>query len=332
MRKLFGKLRWQVTDFHPKSVGIADWEAYLRRLPKPDLVWVPCFRQRDIAAASRWANRRGVPLIFDPLISAYDKQVDERQKLHAHSPRAKRLLAWEKTLFQRANRIIADTPAHADYFNQVLGVSKEKISVVYVGADGALFRAAPPSRVDEDPLEILFYGSFIPLQAPKVVVEAARLYQGPAARWVMLGDGPLRQTCEHAAQGQSNIVFENWLPYEKLPARIHRADILLGVFGITPKADRVIPNKVYQALACGRPVITRSASAYPEFLRNADETGLVWTAAGDAQELADQVTRLATDHQQRHRLGHAAAATSQRYFAESQIEQQLAGALACLGF
>lgn len=74
-------------------------------------------------------------MIFDPLISAYDKQVDERGKLTADSPRAKRLLSWEQALFQRADRVIADTPAHADYFAQVLKVGRKNIEVVYVGAE-----------------------------------------------------------------------------------------------------------------------------------------------------------------------------------------------------
>jgi glycosyltransferase involved in cell wall biosynthesis len=331
LRKLFARLGWRITDFHPRHSGLADWQAHLRRLPAPDLVWAPCFRQRDIRAASRWAARHGVPLAIDPLISAYDKQVDERRKLAAESRRAKRLLAWERDLFKRADLVVADTPAHADYFSRTLGVSPDRIQVIYVGADDALFRPVPPRASEAGPVEVLFYGSFIPLQGPETVVEAARLYTGPAARWVMLGDGPLRPACEQAARGLDNLAFENWLPYEELPARIHQADILLGVFGTTPKADRVIPNKVFQALASGRPVVTRAASAYPDELSRSDDSGLIWVAAGDSQQLADQVARLAADRSARHRLGVAAAATIERYFAAPRIEQQLARALAQLG-
>src|SRR5574340_1780263 len=327
LRKQFADLGWQVLDFQPKLAQLGDWEARLRRFPRPDLVWVPCFRQRDLLAASRWARRRGVPLAFDPLISAYDKQVDERGKLDAASLRAKRLLAWESVLFQRANRVLADTPAHADFFAQVLGVPAKKLAVVYVGAESRFNPEPLASNAEDGPLEVLFYGSFIPLQAPQVVIEAARLYRGPPVKWALLGRGPLRKLCEENAKGLENVTFEDWLPYEKLPERIHRADILLVVFGTTPKAGRVIPNKVFQSLACGRPVVTRSANTYPEDLIAAENSGIIWTSAGDAQSLADRVANLAADRDRLRQLSDAAAETSRQYFSETAVRQQLENAL-----
>lgn len=173
----------------------------------------------------------------------------------------------------------------------------------------------------------MFYGSFIPLQAPQVVVDAARLYQDSQVKWVLLGQGPLRKLCEENAKGLENVTFEDWLPYEKLPERIRRADILLGVFGTTPKAGRVIPNKVFQSLACGRPVVTRSASAYPEALGAAENSGLVWTSAGDAQSLADRVANLVADPDKLRQFSEAAAESSWQYFSEAVVRQQLKNAL-----
>lgn len=331
LRKLLAELGWEVLDFSPRLSGLGDWEARVRGLPKPDLVWVPCFRQRDLAAASRWAKSLGVPLLFDPLISAYDKQVDERGKLNSGSLRAKRLLAWERKLFRRADRIMADTPAHADYFAQILNVNVDRLAVVYVGADEGLFSPRPMrSKQPGEPLEAMFYGSFIPLQGPGTVVEAARLYQGPPVKWTLLGSGPLRKACEEKAIGLENVSFEDWIPYEKLPARIHQADILLGVFGTTPKAGRVIPNKVFQSLACGRTVVTRSADAYPDDLAAEVNTGLVWVEAGNAQVLADRVSRLAADRENLVQLGEAATETSSQYFSESVVKHQLNVALESL--
>ena len=322
LRRLFAELGWQVVDFHPIWSHVADVEAALRGVLRPALVWVPCFRQRDIPAAHRWARRHGVPMVIDPLISAYDKQVDEKGKLDAAGGRARRLLAWEQGLFSRADRVVADTPAHAGYFSEKLGVPAPRTAIVYVGAEPGMFQPAP-FESEDTPLEALFFGSFIPLQGPEVVVEAARLYAGPEVRWTLLGDGPLRKQCEAAARGLSNVVFEDWLPYGELPGRIHRAGILLGIFGTTPKAGRVIPNKVYQALASGRPVVTRASSAYPAALSEHARGGIAWVPAGDPQALATCVAGMAGDRARLADVGQDARRVMDEYFSESVLRQQL---------
>lgn len=329
LRKLLAELGWRVTDFHPRFSPLGDWEARLRGLPRPDLVWAPCFRQRDLAAAHRWARCQGVPLLFDPLISAYDKQVDERGKLAADSSGARRLLDWERHLFRLPDCVLADTLAHRDYFVEVLGVPQDKIMVVFVGAESALFTQGPRiSKPAGEPLEILFFGSFIPLQGPQTVVEAARIYHGPPAKWTLIGRGPMLQQCKRLAAGLDNVGFEDWVPYEYLPERIRKADILLGVFGTTPKAARVIPNKVYQALACGRAVITQPSPAYPGEMRQMADGGLIWSAAGDAASLAARVAALASDQADLDRRAEAAAQTSARYFSEQVVRRQLQAGLA----
>lgn len=328
LRQLLAELGWEVLDFHPRFGCFADFEASLHRLARPDLVWVPCFRQRDLAAAARWARARGIPLVFDPLISAFDKQVDERGKFGAGSLRAKKLLAWERDIFGQAALVLADTSAHVAYFSEVLGVMRERLAVVYVGAEETIFYPMPlMEKAADKPIDVLFYGSFIPLQGAEVVVEAARLYEGMPVRWTLLGQGPLLKLCEEKAKGLKNVAFENWLPYEKLPARIGQADVLLGIFGATQKAARVIPNKVYQALACGRAVVTRVSDAYPISLQNDEKSGLVWTPANDARALAERIAILASDRNLISQLGNAAAATSNRFFSSDVLKSQLIDAL-----
>lgn len=305
----------QVQRFLPVLSPLADLEYVLRGGRRPDLVWVPCFRQRDLAAAARYARRHQVPLVFDPLISAYDKQVSERRKFAADSPRARRLLAWESRLFQAADILVADTQGHADYYREVHGVAVDKLRVIPVGAEEALFRPAPlPQRLADAPLQLAFFGTFIGLQGVEVLAEAIRGYDGPPVHWRLIGEGPLKEHCQTRLNGvkHSRIDFETWGPLAELPGRLQGADAILGIFGDSDKALRVIPNKVYQGLAMARPVITARSPAYPPVL-TADDTaasGIFWSVPGDPESLRQAVRRL---HAARDHLPELAAAARRTY-------------------
>lgn len=328
VRQALRDLGWTLIDFQPRFSRLGDFEARLRRMAAPSLVWVPCFRQRDVLVAARWARRQRIPLLFDPLISAYDKQVLERGKLSADSAAAQRLLTRERRCFAQADILLADTQLHAEYFRDTLQASASRIHVVPVGAEENLFHPQQRDSSGREVIEVLFYGSFIPLQGPQVIVEAARRLQDRAdIRWHLVGDGPLRKDCEALATGLDNVVFEDWIPYQQLSARIHQADILLGIFGSTPKAGRVIPNKVYQALACAKPVITRPSDAYPQQLIQSDNSGICWTAPGDVQALANAVRRLADQAALRAESGKAAYASYQLFFSSDMIRAALAECL-----
>lgn len=262
-RQAMQAMGYRIVDFRPWFRWGVQWQASMHHLGKPDLVWVPCFRQRDILAARSWASKHQVPLLVDPLISAWDKQVFERAKFAPDSHQARQLKIWESGLLQSADIVLADTDLHARLFADELGVARERLFTVHVGAEEPLFQPRPRNH-SASSLEILFYGSFIGLHGVETIIEAARLAKGQSnIIWTLLGDGPQKPVCIERATGFENIRFESAIPYHELPQRIANADILLGVFGGSAKAGNVIPNKVFQALACRKPVITRHSSAYP---------------------------------------------------------------------
>ena len=327
LRKLLVENGWRVRDFHPSICRMGDVQARFAGIETPDLVWVPCCRQRDLAAARCYAHRFRIPLLFDPLISAYDKRVFEKRKYSEESFRAHRLKRWESRLFQSADVVLADTSAHREFYISTLGVNPDRVFVVPVGAEEDLFVPQPVVGAKQRP-EVLFYGSFVHLQGTDVIVEAAK--RVPEVDWVLLGQGKLRESCERAAEGVLQVRFENWVPYKKLAARIGVADILLGVFGETPKALRVIPNKFYQSIACSRPIITLDSPVYTREVREANDGGVCWVPPGNSQALADAVRRWALNPGELAARGVAARSLYEQFYAGDRVKAALAMAMACL--
>lgn len=330
LRDILAESGYRIEDFVPRSSFFGGLEAYFTNLGKPDGVWVPAFRHRDFGSARTFADTHGIPLIFDPLISSWDKVVFERQKFPQHHSKAVRLQNWERALFSRADLVIADTKQHARFYIDQLGAPESWTRVVPVGAEESIFKPCRASRPSTDsPLEILFYGSFIALQGPGVVVEAAA--RVGEANWTMLGDGPLRSACEDEAQGLTNLRFEAWLPSKDLGERICRADLLLGIFGTSSKAGRVIPNKVHQALACGRPVVTRESAAYPAEIGNDMAAGITFVPPGNSEALAAAVQAIRCGKDNLPEWGHRAHQTYQRWFSRERVSQALLDSLALIG-
>ena len=325
---LFKKLGWDVDFFFVKLwPRFGDVEAFFRGLQfreKPDLVWVPVARQRDIHAACRWAHKRGIPVIFDPMISAWDKKVLEQLKWKAEEPRAKKLLAKEKKMMAAPDLVCWDTSCHVDFCAEYLDVPREKLRVLLTGTDEKVFKpvAEEPAAKPGAPFKVLYHGAYLPLHGTEYIVEAARMTQDEGIEWSFLGWGAYKAETEAKAAGIKNIKFLDKVPYVDVPKVIAAHDVVLGVFGTTAKAARVIGNKVYECMACRRPTINEFCTGYPPEAK--DCKAIKFVPPGDAKAIADAVRAYRDDWANRESYFTAARDFFEKHLSMEVIEKQLA--------
>lgn len=232
----------------------------------------------DLPAARRAAGRR--PVVLNPLVSLADTLVEDRGRFKRGSLAA-RALAWiDRTAFRSADLVVADTEAHAELF-RTLGA--RRVEVCLVGAEERVFR---PGWTGGGPF--LFVGKLIPLHGLETILAAARL--APELPLRVVGGGQLEPLL---ADRPANVEWVPWVEYERLPAELYAAAAALGVFGRSAKAARVIPNKAFQALACGTPLVTADTPAARELL--VDEESALLVPPGDPEALAAALRRLATE-------------------------------------
>ncbi|MDX1484461.1 MAG: glycosyltransferase [Alphaproteobacteria bacterium] len=280
-RKLWLLLRWLCA--YPCLI----WR-YLRA-PAHDAVMVNYLGHLDVLILWPFAKLRGVPVIWDAFISLYDTVVEDRRIFGPRHPLAWLLFAWEWLACRAARTIVLDTRAHAAYFAATFGVSEDKLASVFVGVEPESFPPSQGEGLSAGPLRVLFYGQFIPLHGIETIVRAAQAAYGDPIKWVLIGrgqeDAKIRALIGEAP---ADIEWIDWVEFAELISQIERADICLGIFGDTAKAARVIPNKVFQVVSAGAPLITRDSPAIRELL-SPDMPGVFLVPPADPEALLQAV-------------------------------------------
>ena len=154
----------------------------------------------------------------------------------------------DRIALRRADLVVADTEQNARHLAELGGLPEERLAVCFVGAEERLFR---PGWQPAERFHALFVGKLIPLHGLETILAAARL--APEIPFRVVGSGQLDALL---VERPPNVDWVDWVDYERLPEENQRAGCALGVFGTSAKAGRVIPNKAFQALACGTPLVT----------------------------------------------------------------------------
>lgn len=294
--------------------------AQTRLLTRPgprdfDVVLVGYPGHLDLPAARRAAQSR--PVVFNPLVSLADTLVADRGRFHSGSLPARVLEAIDRRALRSADLVVADTDAHADYFASLANLDRARIAVCFVGAEERIFK---PGWVPEEPFCCLFVAKLIPLHGLETVLEAARIASDVAFR--IVGNGQLAPLLRDRS---ANVEWIPWVEYERLPAELGRAGCSLGIFGGSEKATRVIPNKVFQALACGTPVITADTPGARELL--GDGTSALLVPPGDPEALAKAIRRLSANPTLGSALGAGGHATYRTHASEEVLGRRWRGLL-----
>jgi glycosyltransferase involved in cell wall biosynthesis len=299
--------KWSVGPLSALRVALAEARLSLPMRGPFDAVIVGYPGHFDMPRARRLARRR--PLVFNPLVSLADTLVGDRGRFAEGSLPARLLAKIDRRALRLADLVVADTDANADFLAELGGIPRDRVATALVGAEERLFR--PAWRYPER-FVCLFVGKLIPLHGLETIIAAAEL--APELPFRIVGSGQLDALLEHRPE---NVEWERWIDYERLPDAYWDAGCALGVFGGSAKAARVIPNKAFQALACGTPLVTADTPAARELLVDGESALLV--PPGDPAALAAAVRRLAADPGLARRLSVAGRASFEQSASEDVL-------------
>lgn len=235
-------------------------------------------------------------------------------------------------LYRRAIRVVVVSPGMA---GPLIAQGVEEWRIVWVpnGVDTNLFEA--PERQPRAAVTLVYAGAHGPANGLGMVLEAARLLQPRSEiKFVLIGDGSEKSRLEEQARawGLTNVSFLPPVPKDQLQKALTGADAGLMVLMPSPLfAMGASPNKLFDYLACGLPVVSNVPGEIATLIRDSGAGEQATDASGEA--LAAAIVRLA-DRTPEERVALGAAGRSwvvrerDRDRLASRLEEALLSALA----
>jgi len=211
-----------------------------------------------------------------------------------------RLSRWlEGFLYNRADHLVVNSPAYRDYLI-ARGMNSEKVSLVANGADPAMFD--PEARGDSFRERWNFGNDFVVTYAgalgavndiPVVLRAADRLRGHLNIRFVLVGDGKERRNLESMAEELEleNVVFTGVVAKLEMTEVLAASDACLSTLKNISMFRTTYPNKVFDYMAAGRPVILVIDGVIREVVERVDAG--VFVPPGDDEALAGVIRQLA---------------------------------------
>jgi len=207
---------------------------------------------------------------------------------------------------QCVDGVIAISQAIADVL-VAAGVDRRRIRVIHLGIDCSRFENV---RVHRDDVRkewgtavsdlVLFTAAVLePRKGHQVLLDAfAELCRdGAPRRWVICGDGSLRQQLQEATAARGlapRVVFTGFS--SAVPRLLSGADAF-----VLPSLHEGLGIAAMEAMAAGLPVIASRVGGLPEIVVDG-ETGFL-VPAGDAAALVSAIRRVAGDPRAAHEMG-----------------------------
>jgi len=301
-----------------------------RRLPPPDIVFATSTPLTIGLPGMKLARHFGVPFVFEV------RDLWPQALVNFGALRNPLVIGWlrrmERRIYNAAVHIVALSPGMKEGIVQA-GVSPERVTVITNASDLDLFRPdLDGSQARQrlglgDSFAAVYFGAMGLANGLDYAVEAARVLHERGnghIKIVLHGGGGKRPMLEDLARsyGLKNVVFSDPVPEKAEVARIVAGcNAGMTIYAATEKEQTWSPNKMFDALAAGRPVVINVPGWLGETIEKNRCGRFVDPSRPEA--LADALQELATQPELCAAMGRNARALAEREFARDVLAVRL---------
>ena len=238
------------------------------------------------------------------------------------------LSLWlENFLYQHADRMIVNSPGYVDH---VLKRGAKSVELIPNGADPSMFNpeldglAFRQAHNLGDQFVVMYAGAHGLSNDLQVVLDCALiLSSNPAFCFVFLGDGKEKAALQKSAAEMElpNVIFLPSVPKNEMADALAAAQVCIAILKPLPEYKTTYPNKVFDYMAAGRPVVLAIDGVIREVVENAD-CG-VFPMPGNAQDMAMSIQFLEADRDHAKTLGLHGRAYLEEHFSRELLAKKL---------
>jgi len=226
-------------------------------VPRPDVVVATSPQLLCAGAGALLARRFGVPFVME-VRDLWPESLVAVGASKGMSPLVHGLERVARRLYAAASHIVTVTEAQRDSIISFC-VSPDRISVIPNGVDEEFLQwIAPQAAASDGRFVVTYIGTLGMAHRLETLLEAAqRLRSDQRFHFRLVGEGAQRAALESRARklGLGNVEFAGERPREEVPRWIAESAACLVLLRNTDVFRTVVPSKMLEIMAVGRPIV-----------------------------------------------------------------------------
>lgn len=237
-----------------------------------------------------------------------------------------KLAKWfEKTIYKNASHIVALSPGMEDGVIET-GIPKTKITMIPNMAKIDEFWSRPLNKqlieelkINPNTFKVIYFGAMGEANAIEYILETAELLkENKDIEFIFIGNGAKKgliiETIENKSLG--NVSYLGLFAMEKTSELVNLCDVSLVTFSNIPILYTNSPNKLFDSLSAGKPIIVNS-KGWTKKLVEEHECG-IFVDPESPQDFAEKLLDLKESPQLRKKMG-----INSRKLAETEYDKSI---------
>ncbi len=222
---------------------------------------------------------------------------------------------YETFVLRNATKILTTTPDLARYALE-MGAKTADVETFPLGINTNDFRKlskdhkfAESIGISVDDKVIVFIGTIYGFAGLKKIISKFDFLKNKISnlKFLIIGGGPSfneLQSFVKRKKLESDVILTGFKPQQELPRYIALGDLCLNSFEINYVTNRILPTKILEYFACGKPVLSTPLRGTKELLPNEDY-GIVYSTS---ENFVNTISELLINEQKLYDLGKKAFA------------------------